>query len=240
VRARNRLNRIIGTLPNSDYSTWREPREPVWAAEVAELEARLRSAGELPAVTVLILGDGEAAQATAGSVHDQGYPNLRVTRASGPMLAPQTGPGAGWLVALRAGDKLAAGALWRIAAAVRENPGAAVVYGDHDLVDASGLRRLPQFKPGWNQPYFVAWNYIGRAAASISPRWRANTRRRLLASRRGRRRRSCGWPASVPLSFACRGSSCTSRPQALGATTHGNGLTFTRARSRAPLRPLRI
>jgi GT2 family glycosyltransferase len=198
VRARNRLKRIIGTLPGSDYTAWREPREPVWAAEVPELQARLRAAASLPAITVLVAGDSASAEETAASVAAQGFPGVRVARTAGPNVAFETGPGAGWLLPLGAGDRLAAGALWRIAAAIGDNPGAAVVYGDHDLLDGTGLRRQPQFKPGWNPPYFAAWNYIGRAAVDLgalarqdapSPApleaWTAEAILRLAASGRG-------------------------------------------------------
>jgi GT2 family glycosyltransferase len=167
VRARNRLRRIVGMLPGGDYTAWREAREPVWAAEAAALEARLRREDSLPLLTVLIAGNVESAETTAASIAAQHYPGLRVTRLADATVQLEAGPGAGWLLPLRSGDRLASGALWRIAAAIRDNPGAAVVYGDHDLIDATGVRRQPQFKPEWNPPYFVAWNYIGRAALDL-------------------------------------------------------------------------
>ena len=42
---------------------------------------------------------------------------------------------------------------------------AVAIYGDHDMLDALGRRRSPAFKPDWNEPYFLAYDYIGWAVA---------------------------------------------------------------------------
>jgi GT2 family glycosyltransferase len=67
---------------------------------------------------------------------------------------------ADWFVVLRNGDRLAIGALARVANAAVANTDAAAIYGDHDLIAGSGRRHQPHFKPGWNWPLFVAYDYV--------------------------------------------------------------------------------
>ena len=71
---------------------------------------------------------------------------------------------ADWVLVLRNGDRLAAGALARIAAAASAHADAAAVYGDHDLLHRRGRRQQPSFKPKWNRPLFIAYDYVGMVA----------------------------------------------------------------------------
>ena len=57
-------------------------------------------------------------------------------------------------------------ALFLIARAIVEHPEAATfVYADDDLLDGSGQRCQPRFKPDWNQALLDGQNYIGPCAA---------------------------------------------------------------------------
>ncbi len=58
---------------------------------------------------------------------------------------------------------LPAGALFRYVEALQSAPGASVVYGDHDQIDARGNRSLPWFKPQWNAEMFLAQDYVSAA-----------------------------------------------------------------------------
>ncbi|WP_186259706.1 glycosyltransferase family 2 protein [Burkholderia gladioli] len=69
-----------------------------------------------------------------------------------------------WLVFLDAGDRLAPHALATISQRLSATPDACVLYADDDVMDGSGARRDPNFKPDWNADLFLARDYIGKAA----------------------------------------------------------------------------
>jgi GT2 family glycosyltransferase len=69
-----------------------------------------------------------------------------------------------WLLVLDNGDALVEGALTRIAHAAQRTPDAAIIYGDHDHVGGPRRRHQPHFKPQWNLPLFLAYDYITLAA----------------------------------------------------------------------------
>lgn len=194
VRARNRMRSIICPPPSITYRLWLARQEPLWHPELAALLERSRQAPCFPSITVLIVGRGgePVAPQTLRSVEEQhdltadvvvlgcelvsneahqtsevqgatspGPPN--VLHASSLRDAFELAQG-DWVLALRNGSQLAAGALHRIAACAVDHPGAAVIYGDHDVADDVDGRRSPQFKPDWNEAYFLAFDYIGEAA----------------------------------------------------------------------------
>jgi O-antigen biosynthesis protein len=73
---------------------------------------------------------------------------------------------AGRLVTVVApGDRLADGALARLADAAVKQPSATIVYGDDDRLDGSGRHSAPWMKPDWNRELFLASDYVGRAVA---------------------------------------------------------------------------
>src|SRR5688572_5802155 len=64
-----------------------------------------------------------------------------------------------WIAAIGPADVLAANALPALAAHVRSDPDAAVVYADDDVIDAIGERLRPHFKPDWNRDLFYSSHY---------------------------------------------------------------------------------
>lgn len=73
-----------------------------------------------------------------------------------------------WVMPLAAGDVLAAGAgdAYRNAAFGRTQ----IVYADDDVLDASGRRRAPHFKPTWNSELFRYHDFLtGACMVHISP-----------------------------------------------------------------------
>lgn len=57
-------------------------------------------------------------------------------------------------------DKLSLHALYHVAVAFNEYPGAKIVYSDEDKLDESGKRFDPHFKPDWNPDLLYSQNYI--------------------------------------------------------------------------------
>lgn len=70
-----------------------------------------------------------------------------------------------YVMFVRAGDRLAPNALFHIANHCEIAPEAALIYGDEDIIDNSGERTAPNFKPHWNPDFLLSTNYIGHAAA---------------------------------------------------------------------------
>lgn len=94
-------------------------------------------------------------------------PRLRVQRlvvnggiahASAAALAQATSD---YVAFLDQDDTLARWALDRIARALRQYPGAALLYSDEDKIDELGQRCEPHFKPAWNPDLLHSINYFG-------------------------------------------------------------------------------
>ena len=67
-------------------------------------------------------------------------------------------------------DELAPHALYHVAKAINDHPGARVIYSDEDKIDAEGNRSDPHFKPDWNPDLLQSQNYVshlGVYAASL-------------------------------------------------------------------------
>ncbi len=94
----------------------------------------------------------------------------RVCRASNDALSLATGE---FVALLGQGDVLPKNALLHVARAVDAQPGANLLYGDEDKLDASGERVDPHFKPRWNPELLLAHNYIGHLAVARTERVRA-------------------------------------------------------------------
>lgn len=57
-------------------------------------------------------------------------------------------------------DLIAEHALYWVARAIMENPGAGLIYSDEDKVDIQGRRHDPYFKPDWNEFLFRSQNMV--------------------------------------------------------------------------------
>jgi glycosyltransferase involved in cell wall biosynthesis len=58
-------------------------------------------------------------------------------------------------------DVLPAYALYMVAVAINQHPGADAIYSDEDKIDEHGRRHLPYFKPDWNPDLFYCQNMFG-------------------------------------------------------------------------------
>lgn len=106
-----------------------------------------------------------------------------------------------FLVLLAAGELLAPAALSRAAVYLRDRPGTALLYTDHDAVRPGGLHCRPSFTPDWSPDYLLARNYVGgvfffrptpdtqrlcgEAVESGSPAWRFDLLLRLTDAGEG-------------------------------------------------------
>jgi GT2 family glycosyltransferase len=66
-----------------------------------------------------------------------------------------------FIILLQSGQLLANNALYEFATVLNEHPDIDLIYGDEDLIAASGRRHKPFHKPGWSPDYLETFNYIG-------------------------------------------------------------------------------
>ena len=57
-------------------------------------------------------------------------------------------------------DVLTPDALARVVLCLAEHPGADVIYSDHDMLEFSGRRGTPYFKPDWSPDMFLSNMYL--------------------------------------------------------------------------------
>jgi O-antigen biosynthesis protein len=82
--------------------------------------------------------------------------NGHISATSNDALAIATGD---FIALLDHDDELAPTALYLVARAMNEHPGARLFYSDEDKLDKQGRRTDPYFKPDWNPDLFLAQNY---------------------------------------------------------------------------------
>ncbi len=81
---------------------------------------------------------------------------------SPPTLADVVGTGGGSVVAfVGAGDTLAPEALFEVAKRFDDDPAAEIVYSDQDVLDTTGQRIDPLFKPEWDPELLLSINILG-------------------------------------------------------------------------------
>lgn len=70
--------------------------------------------------------------------------------------------------------RLAPHALLAMVDAIRWQPGAQVLYADHDHLDAGGRRLQPDFKPDWDPDLFLTCDYLGPLVLHVAGAERAD------------------------------------------------------------------
>jgi O-antigen biosynthesis protein len=162
LRARSRLAPLLGLSPLA-YRLWIERKEP--AAAAGEITAP-------PLAIVALITDGvEGAEldATLRSLEDAGVPALVVgemqcTRATVVASLAKAAEaidwqGKPWLMPMAAGDTLAPAAV-RAYRAGLAGTSTRIAYADDDLVEGTGARAKPHFKPDWNSELFRHFDYL--------------------------------------------------------------------------------
>lgn len=168
MRARNRLLRAADGLPIT-YDLWIETIEQ--AEEVARRAPEIISSWSWrPRFSVFLHGTETATKEqiarSSRSIENQIYPPLGSAAAGERFLRDGIAANeTGFVVPVRAGDILAATALFRFAETLQFDRDARILYGDEDQIDSAGRRRNPWFKPGWNEEMFLAQDYLSSAIA---------------------------------------------------------------------------
>lgn len=168
VRSRNRLSALTG------HSRW---AYPFW---IACREPQIRSAldctrsGDAPTIVPVIdcsgggtrkLADSLASLPAGAEAIVVGGPpmaNVRQVARIGE-VADQLHEAEVWLCPIASGDRLADEAL-NAYAAVAGASGSSIVYADDDLLDSSGNRVDPHFKPDWNPELFEHHDFLTGAS----------------------------------------------------------------------------
>lgn len=208
VRARNRLRMVARQSPFA-YQMWIDTTERE-QDEAAQASAALAGWQLRPRISIIlhrsaVAGSDDFPRLLA-SLDAQSYPDWELVVVPDQDREPVPDCRAGQLVAVEQctdnaaealalgiehacgayilplpdGAALPASALFRYVEALQSAPGASVVYGDHDQIDARGNRSIPWFKPRWNAEMFLAQDYLSaaclirtdsaRAALPIAPR----------------------------------------------------------------------
>ncbi|MGD0141179.1 MAG: glycosyltransferase [Tepidisphaeraceae bacterium] len=148
------------------------------------MQAQIQSWPRAPRISVVLRGSDGAAglRASIESVSRQVYPNwelivvedatrdfldsrIRFVAKDAPIQAAIASAMGAFVCFVDPGDEMAEHALFRLAAALVDNPSLDVIYSDEDTVSDTGEHAEPFFKPDWSPEYFLAWNYAGRLAA---------------------------------------------------------------------------
>jgi GT2 family glycosyltransferase len=114
------------------------------------------------AVCIDVEGGGDA-RATRASLDLQTVRPAAVAEARGVRALEQAR--SGWVVVVRAGDRLAGPALEALGRAVSAAPGAALITCDEDLLDRSGHRRDPRCRPGPSPDFLFEHDVSGSLVA---------------------------------------------------------------------------
>ena len=164
VRARNRLLAAITPLPFA-YDVWMARVERERETET-ELQDSLSSWPSHASFSVILHGSNDAGsrEQSLKSIERQTYPDWRLIEGSN-LADAITGARGDYVLLLRSGDLVASTGLYRLAEAIEANPGALVLYGDQDELDASDRRIRPRFKPQWNEELFLAQDYLSGLVA---------------------------------------------------------------------------
>jgi glycosyltransferase involved in cell wall biosynthesis len=167
-------SRVRRTERRLSYSDWTRLEQKRLKAEMPGIRRHIDAMGQRPTFTVIVDAreEGPGAQDTIESLRTQLYPfwDVRalcsasssqpddVTTLNDLTLGDVRGE---FIVFMQAGQRLATNALYEFAAAINQRPDIDLIYGDEDVLAASGGRRDPFHKPAWSPDYLETFNYIG-------------------------------------------------------------------------------
>ena len=148
--------------PRDEYQQWMSRNVPTADAYTA-LRAAAAALPDAPLVSVLVTCDHPDAQPvnrTIESLRGQVYERWETCTA--PTLAEAFHTARGSVIAfVTAGDVLAPEALFEVVTRFSEAPSTELVYSDQDVMDGSGRRSNPFFKPEWDPELLLSTNVLG-------------------------------------------------------------------------------
>jgi GT2 family glycosyltransferase len=165
LRSRNRFAELMGKSPRA-YALWIARTEP--AARTGFLPSPEAQLPEL----LIVIDCSQGCEGLLETVESLGGDADRIIILGGPKgeafervehpreLADLADPDGAWLSVVRAGDRLAPGALRIYAHAAAQSPGCSLFYADDDLVGPRKDRHHPHFKPAWNPELFAHHDFI--------------------------------------------------------------------------------
>lgn len=179
--------------PAESYAALCERIEPEPAQVAGAVDAHIARMAVRPCFTLLLDAGGAApavVQATVDSVCAQLWPHWRLEilgaeaaqlplargerigiHAEAAIDAPRVAAvSSGYVILLRAGDRLSPFALYFLAAEHQNAPDAVLIYTDEDRLDAQGRRCAPQLKSQWNPEWLESHDGIGALAAMSARR----------------------------------------------------------------------
>ncbi|WP_281705963.1 glycosyltransferase family 2 protein [Aeromonas taiwanensis] len=162
---------LVGKLrddrPLHAYEHWLASFDTLQPGDHQMIMRLLTRWDNLPRVCLHLVGEGDTAarQRTLASIETLCYPASHVTLLEPGVDRPESEHTAEiWHWAIPLGAETAPAALFWVAHQLRLTPDAKWIYGDHDLLDDSGKRHSPHFKPDWNETLLHGQNYIGWCA----------------------------------------------------------------------------
>lgn len=145
-----------------DYAAWRSAYVLLSRRELLRLRRAGERSGSLPGLGVLIIsGQAETMEETRVSVREQAYPALHWLNAEETRIEAAS---VDYVVVLRPGTRLHAGALWIVAESIRRHPEAGLFYADEEWSEPGTDRPIPWFKPDWDPDLMLSCNLIGAVA----------------------------------------------------------------------------
>lgn len=155
------------SLANAVYSDHVRKEQQLFAIDLPNILRHIDIMLYQPVFRIFITGDDtEARGRTLASVQRQVYTRW-TTHELDWRAAERLTDGADegtYFIFLQAGDMLNACALYEFADAINSNPSVEIVYGDEDVMDDTGMRSSPFYKPDWSPDTLESLNYIGPGA----------------------------------------------------------------------------
>ncbi len=162
-------------ITDNSYRLW------IRQVEAGVLTKLPAASGGAPLIYFLLIGEGQALETSLRSVLAQTDSNWRLilvttgtisvqdSRVQIVAAAPNAPASDGYVAVIHAGDQLAPAAVAALRLALEKEPRAGMIYSDEDVLDASGRRRDPFFKPDWSPETFRAMNYMGNVTVFALP-----------------------------------------------------------------------